>query len=82
MFSREESGPYRADEGVVDAVEELARLGDALLRRIVKLGPEHQPHGVADRHHAADARGGGCRTGLAVSKLLPLRMTIAPSRSA
>ena len=39
-------------------VEKLASLDDAFFRRIFELGPEHQPHGVANRHHAPDARGG------------------------
>ena len=46
------------DEGVVHLVEEPSGFDDFVFRRVVELGLEHLPHGVADGHHAADAVGG------------------------
>ena len=52
-------GPVPGSEGIVEKVKNLSGLGNLGLRRIVKLGTELQPHGVAHGHHSPDARGGG-----------------------
>ena len=54
-------GAVSCDKGIVDVVKKFSGLDDAFFRRIFKLGPEHQPHGVAHGHHSSDARGGRSR---------------------
>ena len=50
-------GTEPAGEGVIDSVEPPPGLDDLVLGRIVKLGLEHAPCGVAHAQHAANARG-------------------------